>query len=305
MIVVGAGIAGIACARELTARGVPVRVRERGRAVAGRMASRRLHGRPVDLGAAYFTGRDEEFLRVVHGWRDAGLAREWTDTLAVLGSDGFGDPTTGPVRWAAPNGLRSLVADLATGLDVALESTVERVGPGPVVDGERADAVVLAMPDPQAARLHPGVPAAPEWTPVITVAAGWAERHWPDLPAAFVNDHPVLTLVADDGDRRGDGAPVLVAHTTAEFARGHLDDPDGAVAPVLTALRDLLGVPDPAWTHVHRWRFASPGVPREEPFHLDDDGIGLAGDGWGPPRVETAWRSGTLLGRALADRLLR
>jgi predicted NAD/FAD-dependent oxidoreductase len=96
---------------------------------------------------------------------------------------------------------------------------------------------------------------------------------------------------------------VLVAHTTAEVARAHDADPEGAVAPVLAALRELLGVPAPAWTHAHRWRYASPAEPRDEPFHLDDDGVGRAGDGWGRPRVETAWRSGTLLGRALADRL--
>ncbi|MCX6462978.1 MAG: FAD-dependent oxidoreductase [Pseudonocardiales bacterium] len=299
--VVGAGISGIACARELTARGVPVRVLERGRTVGGRMASRRLHGRPVDMGAAYFTARDPEFTEVVHRWRDAGLAREWTDELAVLPGAGR---SSGPVRWAAPGGLRSLVADLATGLDVTCEHPAQRVGPGPTVDGEPADAVVLAMPDPQAARLYP-VPDAPAWTPVIAVAAGWEERHWPDLPAAFVNDHPVLTLVADDGARRGDGAPVLVAHTTADVVRAHDADPDGAVPAVLDALRELFGGPPPAWTYAHRWRFASPGQDREEPFHLGDDGVGLAGDGWGRARVETAWRSGTLLARAVAKRLGR
>ena len=39
------------------------------------MASRRLHGRPVDLGAAYFTVSDPGFAQVVEGWRAAGLAR--------------------------------------------------------------------------------------------------------------------------------------------------------------------------------------------------------------------------------------
>jgi predicted NAD/FAD-dependent oxidoreductase len=306
VIVVGAGIAGVACARELAAAGVPVRVLERARVVGGRMASARLHRRPVDLGAAYFTARDPEFVEVVRRWQAAGLAREWTSELAVLGGDG--GRSAGPVRYAAPAGLRSLVAALAEGLEVELEHEVGHVGPGPVVDGERADAVVLAMPDPQAARLL-GTPLtgigspAPDWTPVIAVAAGWPERAWPELPAAFVNDHPVLTLVADDGDRRGDGAPVLVAHTTADVARRYDADPDGAVPLVVDALRELLGVGTPAWTHAHRWRFASPGQDREEPFHLGDDGIAFAGDGWGKARVETAWRSGTLLGRALATGL--
>lgn len=298
VIVVGAGLAGIACARALADRGHAVRVLERGRTVGGRMASRTLHGRPVDLGAAYFTVSDPGFAAVVEGWRAAGLARPWTDTLAVLGS-GARTEATGPMRWAASGGLRSLVAALADGLDVTVGHEVRAVGPGPVVDGERADAVVLAMPDPQAARLV-DVPAAADraWNPVIAVALGFATRAWAPLPAAFVNDHPVLALVADDGDRRGDGAPVLVAHTTAEVARAHDAEPDGAVDPVVEALRDLLGVADPVWTHAHRWRFAAPADSRDEPYHLAD-GIGLAGDGWGRSRVEAAWLSGTRLAGAL------
>ena len=108
VVVVGAGIAGIACARELAAAGVEVRVLERARVVGGRMASRRLHGRPVDLGAAYFTVSDPEFARVVEGWRAAGLARPWTDSLAVF-ENGTRGAAPGPMRWAAPDGLRSLV----------------------------------------------------------------------------------------------------------------------------------------------------------------------------------------------------
>lgn len=279
-----------------------MRVLERSRGVGGRMASPTLHGRPVDLGAAYFTVTDPEFTAVVDGWHAAGLARPWTDSLAVLSPDAPRDTSRGPQRWAAVGGLRSLVVALAHGLDVEFQHTVERVGPGPVIDGEPADALVLAMPDPQAARLLDPVPAVladRAWNPVISVAAGFAQRTWEPLPAAFVNDDPVLSLVADDGDRRGDGAPVLVAHSNAAVARTHDADPRGAIAPVLAALDRLLGVGEPVWTHAHRWRFAAPADGREATFHLDG-GIGLAGDGWGRSRVETAWRSGVDLARALA-----
>lgn len=311
VVVVGSGIAGTACAAELATAGIPVRIVERAGEVGGRMGGREVAGRPVDLGAAYFTVRDPGFDRVVSRWRTAGLARPWTSELAVL-SRGTRDRAPGPQRWAAPGGLGSLVAELATGLEVECGREVRRVCPGPVVDGEPADAVVLAMPDPQALELlDPAHPAAVRltgraWRPVIAVAAGWAEREWADLPAAFVNDHPVLTLIADDGARRGDGAPVLVAHTTAAVARAHEGEPDGAIGPVLDALHELLGVrTPPVWTLAHHWPYASPEGIRDEPFHLTADGIGLAGDGWGSPRVETAWRSGHLLGRALAQRLLR
>jgi len=138
------------------------------------------------------------------------------------------------------------------------------------------------------------------WRPVIAVTAAYAEREWPPLPAAFVNDHPVLSLIADDGDRRGDGAAVLVAHTTAEVARRHDGDPDGAVPEVLAALRELMDLQQrPRWTRAHRWRYAAPECDRDTPFLLTGDGIALAGDGWGRSSIETAWRSGTLLAREL------
>ncbi|MHA6793136.1 NAD(P)/FAD-dependent oxidoreductase [Pseudonocardia bannensis] len=310
VVVVGAGLAGIACAVELRAAGVGVRVLDRADRVGGRMASKEMEGREVDYGAAYFTMRDPEFAEVVGRWRTAGLARPWTSELAVLGPGGR-RRSPGPMRWAASHGLRSLVAELAAGLDVELGHEVRHVGPGPVVDGRPADAVVLAMPDPQAARLlDPSSCAAAAvtgrtWRPVVAVTARYPLREWTELPAAFVNDHPVLSLIADDGDRRGDGAPVLVAHTTSAVARRHDEDPDAAVPEVVEAMQDLLDLQHaPEWTNAHRWRFAAPESDRDEPFLLTDDGIGLAGDGWGSARIETAWRSGTLLGREVARRRL-
>src|SRR4051794_25990970 len=305
-VVVGGGISGVACARALADRGLPVRLVDRGHRLGGRMGGRTLHGRPVDLGASYLTvGEGSPFAPVVADWVGRGLARPWTDTFAVAGPDGIERTTSGPVRYGTPGGLRSVVVDLARGLDVELQRTVLAVGPGPRIDGEIVAAAVLAMPDPQAGRLL-AVPGRPDagWQPSLAVALGWPDRRWPaDLHGVFVHDSPVLEWLADDGDRRGDGAPVLVAHTTPALAGAHLDDPGRALPAVVAAVRALLGIePDPAWTHVHRWSYAKPAAPRQEPFSLAD-GIGRCGDGWSAPaKVESAWVSGDALGRALAAR---
>jgi len=311
VVVVGAGIAGLACARVLADAGVPVRVLERGRAVGGRLASRRFDDRPVDLGAAYFTASDLHFAAVVRRWQVAGLARPWVDTFVAYDRQGR-SRTNGTLRWAAPGGLRSLAEELATGLPVTVEHAVARVAAGPRVDGEPAGAVVLAMPGPQALRLldpelteSVGVAAAQEWAPALAVVLRYANRCWADFAGAFVNDHDVLDTVCDDGDRRGDGAPVLVAHTTAGFARGYLDDPAAAAEPVEAAVRELLAVPEAAAaTYVHRWTFARPTTPAPAALcHLDGAGIGLAGDAFGPPRVQTAWLSGRAAGQAVVRQL--
>lgn len=303
--VVGAGLAGIACARTLQQAGADVRVLERGRRVGGRMASRRIDDRPVDLGASYLTVSDDAFAAVVDDWAARGLARPWTDTFAVAG----GDRKSGPLRWGAARGLRSLVEDLADGLDVALETpagAVRRDDAGWLVDGDATDAVVLAMPDPQARRLlapdvAEALPADGTFAPVLALAARWPARVW-DFDGLFVNDHPVLDWVADDGRRRGDDAPVLVAHSGADFASRHLDDPQAAGPELATALADLLDVPLPASTFVHRWTFAKPSGSRSQPYALVD-GLGLCGDGWSDkPRVESAYLSGRALARELLDR---
>ena len=308
--VVGAGLSGVACARALRAAGIDAHLLERGRVPGGRMAARTLWGRRVDLGASYLTVDDPGFAAVVDGWAARGLARQWTDTFTAVGA-GAAESKPGPVRWGAPHGLRSLVEDLA--VDVPLVRREVRA----LVEVEvEADAVVLAMPDPQARRLvgdHAAGDALDrEWEPVIAVAGRWPDRTWDGssptgrFDGAFVNDDPDVAWIADDGRRRGDDAPVLVAHSTPALAARHLDDPSGAAPGVLRAVQRLLDVGDPADVHVHRWTFARPTGRRDEPYLLVDGDrpVGVCGDGWGEtPKVETAWLSGTRLGRALAARL--
>lgn len=287
-----------------------MRVLERGRVVGGRLATKRYDDRRTDIGAAYFTAQDDDFTALVSRWRDTGLVREWTDTLSVLDPDGD-HKTTGPMRWAAPNGLRSLAEDLANGLDVTTDHAVEWVEPGLRIDGVDAEAVVLAMPGPQALRiLHPDLTNAraavedQHWLPSLAVTLVYPTRDWSDFHGAFVNDHPILQTVFDDGERRGDNAPVLVAHTTADFTEHYVADPSAAANEVETAVRTVLGLTTHAsTTHVHRWTYARPTKPGRESFYLGQDHIGIAGDAWGNPRVETAWLSGTTLGKTLATHL--
>ena len=298
--IVGAGMAGAACAQVLHHAGVPFRIVDRGRAPGGRMSSPELHGRRVDLGAGYFTVRDQEFTTVVADWESKGLARQWANTFGILKPETVPCTTTGPVRWATPAGLRSLVRNMVEGFEI--QDSTELTD---LPDGH----VVVAMPDPQAARLT-SVPDAVDYDAVIAVACGFDGLDIPFRDAAFVNDHPDIDFVADDGARRADGAPVLVVHTTSERAQQHLDEPDGAIGPVLDALRELSVVTtQPTWTHAHRWTFAKPAAQHDSNFALEQqDGrfVGLAGDQWcdsGVPRVESAWRSGTDVGRELILRL--
>ncbi len=330
--VVGAGISGVACAARLHAAGLAVEVLDRGRVVGGRMAVRTVAGRPVDMGASYLTASPEGFAATVESWVDRGLARPWTDRFSSWRDGGLSAADHGgPVRYGAVRGLRSLVGDLAAraGVVVHQQVTVSAVSPGAdgvelaVTDAAASvgarerrrgyDAVVLAMPDPQAARLLPTDGhlgdlredlTGRRWEPVLALAAGWERRTWGDLDGVFVNGHSVLSWVADDGRRRGDGAAVLTAHSTGAFAAPRLADPSASGAALLAATGEVLGaLGPPGWSRVQRWGFAKPAEGRPEPYALVAS-VGVCGDGWGErSRVGGAWVSGDALGGALASTL--
>ena len=212
--------------------------------------------------------------------------------------------------------MRALVEDLARGLDVRTGHPVSAVrtgSAGPGIDGEPVRAVALAMPDAQAARvLTRQDPTLAEsldhaWSPAIALAAGWGTRAW-DVDGVFVDGaDAALTWIADDGRRRGDEAAVLVAHSTAELASAHAEQPQEALPTLLEGLTRQLGIDAaPEWTSVRRWGLAKPTAPRDEAYRLLDPAgtVGVCGDGWSTtPKVEAAWLSGDALGAALVDRL--
>lgn len=316
--VVGGGMSGIACAARLYEHGADVVVHDRGHRLGGRMATMTMRGtglpydgRAVDVGAAYLTVSDAAFADQVSSWSARGLVAPWTDTFHLADEEGLAGTTTGPVRYAAPHGLRSLVEDLAGDLPRIVAphevESVDRTDRGVEVDGVPFDAAVLALPGPQALDLlgddDPATEALEqqEWLPTLTLVAAYAERCWDDLDAVFAHPASDLVLVADDGRRRGDGAPVLVAHSGHELAARHLDDPQAARDLLVDAVARTVGTTEaPQWTHVRRWSLAKVANPTGR-THWYDGRLGLCGDAWSEvSRVEAAYVSG----RALADALL-
>ena len=293
-------------------------VADRGRAIGGRMASRRLRdtgtafdGRVVDYGASYFTVSNPGFRTVVEEMITAGVVRPWTDTFHVHTEGTMVGVKTGPMRYAAPAGLRSVVEHLAQSLStIVTETHIERIDitdAGVRADHFEAQHVALCMPQPQANRLVPDglLPTVGiTWEPVIAVTLVFDEQQWMDIDGVFVNDDPVITWIADDGKRRGDDAPVLVAHVNPVFAAGHLEDPSGVLPNVIAATRRVLGIEAlPSWSWAHRWSLARPIAALDEEFWMHPElPVSLAGDAWaGGPRVEAAWLSGRALGQALSQ----
>lgn len=148
LAIIGAGLAGLACAERLRARGLEARLFDKGKGPSGRLASRRIAthlGEAVfDMGAQYFTVRDRDFAAQVAQWLAKDLVAPWPEA----GSGAWvGVPTM-----AAP--LKAMAAnhDIRWNTFVGGVSREGRVWRLHLKEGDEApfDAVIIALPAEQA-----------------------------------------------------------------------------------------------------------------------------------------------------------
>ena len=84
--IIGAGIAGLSCAKTLEQAGYHVEIFDKGRNLSGRMATRRNNLSEFDHGAQYFTVKNPDFRHEVDRWIGAEVAKLWSPKMAVLDS---------------------------------------------------------------------------------------------------------------------------------------------------------------------------------------------------------------------------
>ncbi|MDV6373557.1 NAD(P)/FAD-dependent oxidoreductase [Deinococcus arenicola] len=331
VLIIGAGLAGLALAHELQGQGQSVRVLDKSRGVSGRAATRRTSSPEaqfsearLDHGARYFTARHPRAVALAESGVAAGWNRVWAKGFASW-QDGeiTPAPQDGHPRYAPPLGMSALGRELARGLDVqtALEVTsLERLPGGWRVhsrEGAAAQAarLVLNVPAPQALALLAsadqveGLGNALEAMNRVTYAPCWAagvvleQDIGADWPALALKNHPVLEWISREHTKRDAGhPPALMLQASAAWSRAHLERrPEEVLPELLAAAAAVLGEePKVASAFAHRWRYATPVLRVPAPCLWDASlGLGLCGDGFTPddhgPRVEAALLSGWAL----------
>lgn len=302
VVVIGAGLAGLAASQRLIAAGHHVVVLDKGRSPGGRMATRRIGGAHVDHGAQFFTVRSDVFAAQAERWGRAGLTRIW--------SHGFGPEPDGHPRYAATHGMNSLAKDLARGLDVHCERMAFTVRPGRarrwrvVVDdgtAHDADAVIVTCPLPQSYALlvEAGVDAPDallrtEYDRTLALLAVLDGPPSVRSPGGMHTPDTTFGFVADNQAKGISAVPAITLHANAAWSEAHWDDePPAALDALQRAAAAWLGSARVVERHLKRWRFATPRTIWPEPCWSDRTStIVLAGDAFAGPRVEGAYLSG-------------
>ena len=299
--VIGAGMAGIVCARTLTQAGHLVTVFEKGANPGGRMATCDSSFGTFDHGAQYFTVRDPRFAKALQTVPD--VCKPWSaNTVRLLDEQGRVAAAALPTHeahWVGVPAMNALVArwtqPLAQQRKVELETTIVRLqrdalhprqwqlqsmgGDGAQHVYSGFDAVLLAVPAEPArlllntsgqadalARQIDVVELAPCWTLMLAFPQAMQpglSTLGPQWNAARSTHHRIAWLARESSKPGRGSVERWTVHASAAWSQEHLEDDAVRVqAKLLKAFSEVTGIrAEPAYIDSHRWRHAKTTRP--------------------------------------------
>jgi len=307
--VIGAGMAGVACARTLVQAGHRVTLFEKSRGAGGRMATRETEFGSFDHGTQYFTVRNPMFARALE--TVPGLCRPWSAN-AVRVLDPLGRVVAAPLptresHWVATPGMNALVKRWAEPLlaqgAVEWQTRVVKIERDALnerrwqlhtegADDSRHvhsdfDGVLLAMPSVQAHELlrqSQQAPALAERIAEVRVAPCWTlmvafpqamqpglSALGPQWNAARSTHHRIAWLARESSKPQRGPIERWTVQASAAWSQEHLnDDAERVQAKLLKAFAEVTGIrAEPSYATVHRWHYAQTLQPLDQ-SHLWD-----------------------------------
>ncbi len=280
--VVGAGLAGLMCARTLADQGLVVRVFERSRGLGGRCGTRRDGPWAFDHGAQYFTSRDPRLAASMDDWRARGVVARWEGTVIIRERGGARSASTEPSatdRWVAVPGMTSLVSGWAEPLrsagQIELETRITKIESDALnpaqwqlrteaLDGAQHvfsgfDAVLLATPPAQAHSLLENSKQSAAWmkpveavqmAPCWTLMLAFPQAMQPGLSTlgpqwnAARSTHHRIAWAARESSKPGRGMiERWTVQASAAWSQEHLhDDPARVQAKLHKAFAEITGI---------------------------------------------------------------
>ena len=316
--VVGAGMAGIACARTLSRAGHTVTVFEKSAGAGGRMATRGSAFGTFDHGAQYFTVRDARFAKALE--TVPGLCKPWSaNTVRVLDELGRVAAAGLPAReahWVPVPGMNALVQAFAKPLMAAhrieLQTRVNAMETDPlnpdqwqlrttgVDDSQRVysgfDCVLVAAPSTQARELLASqkklaplasdvgqVHVAPCWTLMLAFPQAMQANLsalGPQWNAARSTHHRIAWLARESSKPGRGSVERWTVQASAAWSQEHLqDDAPRVQAKLLKAFSEITGIrAEPAHIDTQRWLYAQTTKPLGK-THLWDAKAGVGACG--------------------------
>lgn len=321
--VIGAGIAGLSCARSLVNEGFAVTLFEKQAQVGGRVASTGRDMLTFDHGAQFLTAEGPAFSRLVAAAVNDGALQVWRGNFVAISNEGLNASSPSLPRLTGTGGIAAFPAWMAQGLTIHTGCGIRGMRRGAAgwyptaedgtVFGPFA-AVAVAVPPPLAKDLLVCAPAladaaaAVRMTPCWSVATAFSQALSFPFDGIDISASPLARIARQSSKPGAETMPERwVLQADAAWSIRHLAaDPAEICEMLVQSFRDIVQVPLPMTVHLqaHLWRHAQcegAGIPL--PLFDLESGVGVCGDWCLGTGIEGAFRSGRILALAMAEQL--
>lgn len=307
VLIVGAGMSGVAAARELTLKGYEVELFEKSRGVGGRMSTRRMSNARADHGAQYYSTRTSDFQLLTKEMKEGGVVKPWKR----FEKDKYD-------RYVGIKGMSSIPKYLAQSLKVNTQEKVVQISK--LQDGFEikcesgnsflGDYLIITIPAPQAidlllnSKIDTKVVSTLsqiEYDPCFALMVH--TNNMVDFKKNKIESGPYAWQMSNTQKGMTEKYSYTL-HTSHSFSIEHLENPvDQTKAVLLSKLPSCFEEVEILESQLHRWRFSIARKRYPSPFLLSESGIYFGGDGFGNGNVEGAFVSGLRMARDLISKL--
>ncbi len=309
--VVGAGIAGLTIAKKLTNRGFSVDIFDKGRAVGGRMSSRRTQWGYLDHGTQYFTVKNPVFQDFLA--QNKKFVKVWTGKFACWRDGELTTIEPENSRYVPTLAMNNLCKNMAIGLNVKLQTRIIRLEKGQkwiLIDENQQkysdyDYVMITAPPIQTIDLLANHTTITESISKLKMFPCYSLMLVPENKLDLAFDaiefqHPILRWIAanDSKPSRGEKGSIII-QSNLTWTEINLEKSKDSVGKILkNTAADILNIQfnHSLYESVHLWRYAISKQPNDQGYYLDkSNNIGVCGDWCLNGKVESAFLSGHFL----------
>jgi predicted NAD/FAD-dependent oxidoreductase len=313
VVIIGAGISGLAAGKFLNDRGINVKILDKGRAVGGRLATKRIEFNndklKFDYGARFLEANSNDFKDFINQLLENDIAKIWH----VESYNSELDKLDISEKYSGKKSMREIAFYLASGLNISSDTRVELINwdkdEWNVMSRNsfhRAKSLLLTMPNPQSLDLL-------EWSRISIPHKIRTEletvKYEKSITALLIlegksgikgeggikfNDGPVSFITDNNLKGISSGQTAVTIEMSYSFSAQYWDSPEEKLAEYIIEHTDKLLDSRVVDYHIHRWRYSRPANFYHKRFeYIEQPGsLYLAGDSFMGNNIESAYLSG-------------
>ncbi|WP_052353947.1 NAD(P)/FAD-dependent oxidoreductase [Flectobacillus major] len=303
VVIIGAGMAGIAAARLLTQQGYDVCVLEKSRGVGGRMSTRRLGATKADHGAQYFSVKSLAFQKVMDELVAKGIATTWQVAQRKY------------PRYIGSQGMNTIPKAMAEGITIFYEEKAVKITFNEVQTESgghyQYDYLVLTIPVPQALQLlsdsqisidtHDNITLQDiQYDPCFAVLVT-LKQPIASLKGGLIQENQPVAWVVDNAEKGITTTSTLTLHASDWYSKQNLERAvDEVGLELIGSISSLIKPEYIQHIQTHRWRYSLVSQRSSLSYlWLTGYPIIIGGDGFGVGNVEGAFLSGEAIAQAI------